>query len=187
LLLKKGFMVKNPNKKIVIGNRIYDVCDICGKTVYLNKFLIGSLHICDVQDTSETIAARIQARKEKLMTHKETVSDKPTEGRDFQYITQVPNAPELIKVLMFLMDKTPKKCIWYQPKELYSFLETLLHDGIELRLEVPIQKDPTGNVVADANGIFAIMENLPIKVCFKRVPPPAPPEQNPNIVSGVVQ
>ena len=39
---------KNNMKKdyIIVGNKIYTTCGICKKLVQVNKFLLGSLHIC---------------------------------------------------------------------------------------------------------------------------------------------
>ena len=31
---------------IIVGNRIYERCGICGKLVQVNKFLLGSFHLC---------------------------------------------------------------------------------------------------------------------------------------------
>lgn len=40
----------------VIGSSIYAVCDTCGDIVKLNKFIIGSLHICALpEDDQEEI------------------------------------------------------------------------------------------------------------------------------------
>ena len=30
----------------IIGNKIYDVCADCGDIVQINKFIVGSLHVC---------------------------------------------------------------------------------------------------------------------------------------------
>lgn len=31
---------------IIAGNKIYDHCGYCGRLVCLNKFILGSIHIC---------------------------------------------------------------------------------------------------------------------------------------------
>lgn len=33
-------------KLTVIGNGVYGICEVCGKLVQGNKFLLGSLHRC---------------------------------------------------------------------------------------------------------------------------------------------
>lgn len=41
-------MANISNKNIITaGNGLYSTCSKCGKIVKLNKFLFGSLHICD--------------------------------------------------------------------------------------------------------------------------------------------
>jgi len=31
---------------IIVGNKIYERCPVCGKLVQINKFIFGSIHIC---------------------------------------------------------------------------------------------------------------------------------------------
>jgi len=111
---------------------------------------------------------------------------KPIEGKDFQYIPQVPATEEMIRVLLFLMDRLPNKEFLYNPKQVSAFVEKVVEDGLELRLEVPIAKDSvSGNIIADENGVFKILEDVPIKLGFKRIPRPQEElEINPNIVAG---
>ena len=30
----------------VVGNKMYGVCSDCGKVICVNKFILGSLHVC---------------------------------------------------------------------------------------------------------------------------------------------
>jgi hypothetical protein len=32
---------------VAVGNKLYQLCRVCGKTVQLNKPFIGSLHLCN--------------------------------------------------------------------------------------------------------------------------------------------
>jgi len=34
------------DKVLIVGNKVYTVCPRCGKTVQLNKPLVGSMHVC---------------------------------------------------------------------------------------------------------------------------------------------
>jgi hypothetical protein len=31
---------------IIAGNKLYEICGICGKLVQINKFLLASVHFC---------------------------------------------------------------------------------------------------------------------------------------------
>ncbi len=37
---------------VIVGNKIYGMCQNCGDIVQLNRFLIGSLHVC-IADTTD--------------------------------------------------------------------------------------------------------------------------------------
>ncbi len=37
----------------VVGNKIYGICESCGKVVCISKFLSGSLHLCRTEQEIE--------------------------------------------------------------------------------------------------------------------------------------
>ena len=51
----------------IIGNKIYDICNGCGKIICLNKWLFGSIHICTTEEEQRLfrneIAEYVKERK----------------------------------------------------------------------------------------------------------------------------
>ena len=52
----------------IVGNKIYDVCWNCGEIVQINKFLIGSMHIC--LSSEEIKAGESQLNRNKYFLNK---------------------------------------------------------------------------------------------------------------------
>lgn len=54
----------------IIGNKIYEVCADCGDIVQINKFMVGSLHICltneEISRNKDQINSLYKSRKKAL-------------------------------------------------------------------------------------------------------------------------
>lgn len=46
-----------------VGNKMYDVCSDCGEIICLNKFLVGSFHLC-VPDISSVTRGQVRLKYE---------------------------------------------------------------------------------------------------------------------------
>lgn len=47
---------------IIVGNKIYETCPGCGQLIQINKWLLGSLHICAPEEERN---ARLTARHQR--------------------------------------------------------------------------------------------------------------------------
>ena len=49
----KQIDLPNPSKYHIVGNKIYVICNKCGKLVQYNKFVFGSLHVCTYESEQQ--------------------------------------------------------------------------------------------------------------------------------------
>lgn len=51
----------------VVGNKMYDICGNCGELVCLNKFILGSFHVCTTEEEQvlykQEIAQKVKRAK----------------------------------------------------------------------------------------------------------------------------
>ncbi len=55
----------NGGKAFIAGGRVLVQCRDCGKVVRLDKYFLGSLHICSLERAQEADASRRQAEENK--------------------------------------------------------------------------------------------------------------------------
>jgi len=52
-------VVPDYNEKLIVGNGVYMWCKWCDKLVKMNKFILGSLHICLTEEEKYVKAKRL--------------------------------------------------------------------------------------------------------------------------------